>query len=321
MNEFHRTPIELGRRSFLTWALLSSLAIAKDSEDDDSAEEAKAIIQLGEKAKLKPFRTMNSARFRIYGDAPDSFLKLTLADCEAVAGDFISYYKGLGFPIKPSNQKLSVVGLSDDRAFAAFLGLPPNTALNGIYNHTTNRLVVYDFRQSGPQIPIRPGYANLRTLAHETTHQLSFNFGLFERVGDVPAALVEGLAMLGEVRKFDQPSPPGRVNSLRLENLASLRRSKLPWIPLKKLIAEDTIIKGVFGGGPMLLAYAQAWLLVYALMSDPKKRKGFQNYLEVIRPRRSPDLRVEDATSHWGDLDTLDLELQAMSIDLLKKNY
>ena len=137
----------------------------------------------------------------------------------------------------------------------------------------------------------------------------------------MPLAITEGLAMLGEVRKFDTSSLPGSVNALRVENLATLRRSKVPWITLKKLITEDELMRGVRGGGFLMLGYAQAWLLVYALMTDPKRRAGFKGFLDAIRPRRSPDLRLEDATEHWGDLDTFDEELQALATKLLKSNY
>ena len=312
------------RRMILTsiaTAVVSPFALGQSPETNRDDAEEKEVLEIARKAKLRPFQTRETPRFRVFGDAPESFLALTLRDCESIATDFCRYYEGHAFPIKPSVDRLSVVALKDDKAFAAFLGIPPNTNLDGLYSKTTNRLVVYDFRPSGPQAPLRPGYANLRTLAHETTHQLCFNTGLLQREGDVPLALVEGMAMLGEVRKFNAASLPGGVNALRLENIATLRRRNVPWIPLKTLIRDDELLRGSQGGLVLLLGYAQAWLLVYALMTNPRRREGFKSYLQAIGPRRKSESRLEDAKAHWGDLDEFDNELNALAVTLLKSNF
>ncbi len=312
------------RRAFLNSLIVAGVSphvFAQNPGACDQDDETKSVYEIAAKAKLKPFHTLESPRFRIFGDAQDGFLRLTLKDCEAIATDFYRFYEGHSFPITPPKSRLSVVVLSDDRAFSTFLGIPRNPGLNGLYNKSTNRLVVYDFRPSGPQAPLRPGYANLRTLGHETTHQLCFNSGLLNREGDVPLALVEGMAMLGEVRKFDAPSPPGGVNSLRLENLAMLRRRNVAWIPLKSLLTDDELLRGVKGTLVLLLGYAQGWLLAYALMADPKRREGFKAYLQAIYGRRTPASRLEDAQSRWGDLDEFDAELKTLATKLLKTNY
>ena len=47
----------------------------------------------------------------------------------------------------------------------------------------------------------RASHRNMETLAHEGTHQLSFNTGLLSREGDMPLCIVEGLGTYGEARK------------------------------------------------------------------------------------------------------------------------
>ena len=60
----------------------------------------------------------------------------------------------------------------------------------------------------------------------------------------------------------------------------------------------------------MLAGYAQSWLLVHYLMSEPSTRVSFRLYLKAIRGRVNPLYRLEDAQAHLGDLDRLNREMQ-----------
>src|SRR5947209_6835590 len=85
----------IGRRAWLlgagaTW--LASRARADGPPDLDPEADAKAIEERARKAGLAPFRSVESERYRVIGDAPDKYLKLTLGDCDAVSADFFAYY-------------------------------------------------------------------------------------------------------------------------------------------------------------------------------------------------------------------------------------
>ena len=158
---------------------------------------------------------------------------------------------------------------------------------------------------------------NMRNLAHEATHQLSFNTGLLNRKGDVPASIVEGLACYGETRRLRGHSEPGLLNSERLDDLAHIqRRSK--WISTADLLKDDSPAAGA-NFDQMQLFYAQSWILIYTLMKSPQRLAEFQAYLKTIFPRVDKKNRVADATKCFGDLDRLDQELRQEAIRLQKE--
>ena len=194
-----------------------------------------------------------TANYLGIGDAVDVFRSRTLGDCEAVRSDYMDYYRARGFDVAEPGRRLTVVTLTDDRSFAAFLGKREyalvresrqGPTVHGVYQPRTNRLVVFDHRSLGREIVPLGGSENLRALAHEATHQLTFNTGLLDRRGDVPLCISEGLAMYGEPRKTSGRTPPGELNEVRLHDLASTRRRKLTWIPVADLLANDRLLRG-----------------------------------------------------------------------------
>ena len=231
---------KFGRRAWIAGMLAACAgrSISRGADEpankpDVKDEEERAIKDVRDAASaagLSPFKISRSPNFLAIGDASESFRALTLRDCEMIATDYHDYYEGLGFKIHRPEQRLIAVTLADDRSFIAivFPGSRPSPKkpgpappVHGLYNRETNRLIVYDHRALGPQFGPRPGYQNLRTVAHEVTHQLTCNTGLLKRRGDVPLCIVEGLAMYGEVRKTTGRTPPGENNNLRLGDLAS----------------------------------------------------------------------------------------------------
>jgi hypothetical protein len=296
-------------------------------EDEDEDRERRAVEDLGKEAGLRPFRMSLSGMYLAIGDARDDFRSLTLRDCEAVAADYLDHYRAKGFEVTRPARRLTVVTLSDDTSFAAYLknkkylmtpSKHPVPAVHGIFDAGTNRLVVYDHRSLGPQLAPRAGYENLRSLAHEATHQLTYNTGLLERRGDLPACIAEGLAMYGEVRKFTGRTAPGQLNVMRLQDLASTQRRRVPWIGVADLLTDDRLVRDGSSGHENLLAYAESWLLVHYLMNQPAGLPGFRRYLEVIRGREDTDRRLEDATTHLGDLDRLNRDLRQYAVRLQK---
>jgi len=299
---------------------------AQEREQDDDAEQ-QAIEALGVRARLRPFRSTRSTSYLAIGDAPAAFQAVTLRDCELVAADYFDHYRAKGFDVSRPVRRLTVVTLADDRSFAAFLGDPSlvlkpsrlvTIATHGFYQPATNRLILFDHRALGPDLGARAGYENLRVLAHEATHQLTFNTGLLRRGGDVPTSIMEGLARYGEVRKPAGRTPPGQINRMCLQDLAQTRR--VPWISVATLFEDDGFVKGTAGAQAQLLAYAEAWLLVHYLMNDPARTIGFRHYLAAIRDRTEAekDSRLADARQHLGDLDRLNRDLRQYAVRLQK---
>jgi hypothetical protein len=333
-------PTKITRRTLLATALGCGAGIvvrARGAEypgggqepprEQDDATDKQAVEALGAKAKLRPFRSSRSTSYLAIGDAPADFQTLTLRDCELVAADYLDHYRAKGFGVTRPARRLTVVTLADDRSFAAFLDDPSlvmkpsrlvTMAIHGVYQPETNRLIVFDHRALGPDLGARAGYENLRVLAHEATHQLTFNTGLLRRGGDVPTSILEGLARYGEVRKPAGRTPPGQINHMCLQDLAQTRR--VPWISVAALLEDDGFLKGAAGAPARILGYAEAWLLVHYLMNDPSRTIGFRHYLEAIRERTSTDKdhRLADARQHLGDLDRLNDDLRQYAVRLQK---
>jgi len=325
----------VGRREWMAGMLAAFVLSSSSRADDlpakkadpvtDEDREIEAVLAAGSQAHLPAFKMSKSANYLAIGDASTTFRELTLKDCEAVSADYLDYYKSLGFDVQRPKHRLIIVTLSDERAFYSFVfpnekplpkrpGPPPQ--VHGLYNRDNNRLIVYDHHALGPQFGPRPGYQNLRTIAHEATHQLTFNTGLLQRKGDVPVCIIEGLAMYGEVRKFNGRTPPGEKNAQRLTDLATQQRAKIPWVPVPDLLSDDAHVRPP--ARESLLSYAESWLLVDLLMKDPKRLPALRAYLSAIRTRKDSVNRLHDAREHLGDLDALDQALRAYALKRLK---
>jgi Protein of unknown function (DUF1570) len=326
-NDVGREPL-VDRRTWLVgalaaWAGASCRAGEPDQSQADEDRERKAVEELGVKAGLTAFRTTRTGHYLGIGDASDRFRSLTLRDCEFVAADYLDYYRSRGFKVAMPATRLTVVILADSQAHAAFhgeshsqgspTGAKPGLPAPGYYDRATNRLAVFDLRS------VRSSRAasleNLRLIAHEATHQLTFNTGLLNRHGDVPRCIGEGLAVYGEKRDSIGRSAPGQLDHRVLDTLSAGPRNGF-WFPVAQLLVDDR----PFFGPRKKAAYAEAWLLIDCLMTDRSRLEGFRGYLEAIRPRIGPGHRREDAERHLGDLDQLDRDLRNYSVRLLTRN-
>jgi hypothetical protein len=282
-------------------------------EAEREFERAKARVQA---ATSRPLITLRAEQYQALGDAAESFIKITLNDCENIARDYLTYYQGQGFDVKRPGRRLTVVIFLDERPYLEFARrfVPGITVYAwGFYSRLENWLVLFDFRNV-PLNERKAGFKNVKTLAHEGTHQLTFNTGLLNRRGDAPRAVIEGLASYGETRPLHGRGQPGRINGSRLDDLAHIRR-RVKWISATELLTDDA---GTFGTtlDQTLLAYAQGWLLVYYLMNSRTRLPQFQAYLKTISTRTDNTHRYGDAEKHFGDLDRLDGELQREAIRL-----
>jgi hypothetical protein len=283
--------------------------------------ELNAVRDRLDQARIGPLDTVRSAHYVAIGDAPEAFMTLILGDCEQLAADFQKHFGVLGFHLHQPDRPLLVIMFRDDRSFGRFFHLPSlleaaakGRAVQpaGIYERTTNLLHVFDWRN----VPMEPraSHRNMETLAHEGTHQLSFNTGLLNRTGDTPLCIVEGLGAYGEPRKTAGPSDFGRFNLRRMDDLARIQR-RVPWIPVRQLLGDDSVLRAG-NAARIMLGYAQSWLLVHYLIKDPEALPRFREYLQAIAPRVRSDRRIEDAQAHLGDLERLDQELRRYAIRL-----
>ncbi len=288
---------------------------ARSAETDPHAEET-AELQRAEartrRTTSRPLRTLKSAHYQAIGDASESFMKLTLSDCERLAADFLRHFQTRGFDVKWPDRRLTVIVFRDERPFLRLAeNTPPGTM--GFFSLSSNWLALFDFRNM-PMFPFAPGQTNMETLSHEATHQLSFNTGLLSRRADVPLSVTEGLAMYCERRKLFGATEPGQPNLRRLEELAHTRRRQ-GWIPVSELLTDD---RGCFRrtADRLILSYSESWVMVYHLMNDPTRLPQFRTYLETLRTRNDANRRLDDARSQFGDLARLDEELRQEAIRL-----
>jgi hypothetical protein len=314
------------RRTWMVGALTAWVGASCRAGQPDQAQaaedrERQAVEELGAKAELKAFRTTRSLHYLGIGDASDRFRSITLRDCEYVAADFLDYYRSRGFEVAMPASRLTVIILDDPKSHTAFRrdgqlhggqpGASQGPATPGYYNPSSNRLVVFDLRSVGSGRTA--GLENLRLIAHESTHQLTFNTGMLNRQGDTPRCVVEGLAMYGEKHDSLGHSAPGQLDFRQIGILTEGNRRSL-WFPIAQLLVEEQPFFGPRRG----LAYAQAWVLIDLLMTDRVRREAFRGYLEAIRPRTDARQRRVDAEKHLGNLDQLDRDVRRHALSLIR---
>ncbi len=294
----------LSRRSWLFGSIAGALGLAARAEEPKpvAGDEVARLQDLARKAKLPPFRTIETEHYLGIGDAPDRQILAALDVCEALAKSYQKHFHDRGFAVALPRRKITVVVLAGPKSYAAFLGEDPGQEVGGHYDLDANRLVTFDFQTSAR--------ANTFTLVHEATHQLTFNTGLLDREGDVPVCISEGLAMYAETWLKASPKL-GQVNRRRLNEL----REGRDWfpIPLAELLTRD----GLFDDpATQHVAYAESWVLVYYLLKNRDWALKLRDYLVAIRPRRDPANRLADAEAHFGTLSKLETKLRKAAPNL-----
>ena len=327
-------PEEIDRRNWLRQAVLAGAAFGgvdqafgqriaaadrKHSPEQEAEQELERAQSRVRAVTRRPLLNMNSEQYQAVGDATEAFMKLTLNDCENLAREYLAHYQEQGFDVKRPERRLTLVVFHDERPYLEFArkfasGVSAYTW--GFYSKTENWLVLFDFRNV-PQVEKGAGLNNVTTLAHEGTHQLTFNTGLLNRRGDAPRAVIEGIATYSETRSLRGPAVPGQINGTRLDDLAHLQRRE-KWISATDLLTDDAAALGTTLDHS-LLAYAEGWLLVYYLMKTPVRLPQFQAYLKTISERTDKNHRYDDAEKHFGDIERLDQDLRREAIRLLRE--
>ncbi|MGO9467094.1 MAG: DUF1570 domain-containing protein [Isosphaeraceae bacterium] len=311
-------PLALLLGAILATARPSPACIGQGSGASEPAgQDLKRALTAVHKVTDRPIPTLHSEHFQAVGDASESFMKITLGDCERIAQGYFDHFRAKGFDVRVPDRRLTLIVFVDERPFRTFNKGVPAWAW-GLYKPTDNWLVLFDFRNATSQMLRQQGYqANMLNLAHEATHLLAYNTGLLNRKGNVPRAISEGIATYNEARKLDNASAPGQINSMRLDDLAHIQR-RVRWIGVADLITDD---KAAFGptADRLLLAYAESWLLVYHLMTTPSRLPQFRDYLKSISKRTDGVHRLQDAEASFGSLDRLDRDVRQEGIRLQQR--
>lgn len=269
------------------------------AEDRDDAAEVEARARA---VGLGRFGRAESTHYLGIGNAPKAFLDRVVAACESMAEEFLRHYRAKEFAVTLPEGLMTVVILADADSYAKFVGAQGGLAVGGQYEPATNRLVIFDYRSLQGELAANAERINSFTLSHEANHQLTFNTGLLDRAGDVPACISEGLATYGETWRPNEKDSIGRVNHPRLTGLKGAS-----WIRMADLFAKDDLLEDAMTRNA---AYAQSWVLVHAHMKDKDRLPKFRAYLAAIKGRRDASHRLDDARQHLGDLDKLDKVLR-----------
>lgn len=316
-------------------------------EDFESQEFVRHMQILRRDHQLAPLSRFDSKRFTALSNAGEAYTVQRLRNCELIYDLFFNHFKAKGFSLRPPPGRLMLAVFDSPKGFEAYLGQKMPADITGIYHPGTNRLVIYDLasnthllarrdkalegkrfssdRQRQLFLDALDRWAkdtsrdlNTTTIMHEAAHQLSFNCGLLNRNGHVPAWLAEGLACYCEPTDQGDWQGLGKPNLQRIDDLRNQLnqlkgRGKL--IPLETLLRSDD---WRLNDNAALLGYAQGWALFHLLMTD--YRSELRTYLQLLESRRTPDHRLADFGEVFGDLRAFDLRYQGYIRELVEKN-
>jgi hypothetical protein len=306
------------------------------SDEFEGREFSQLMVRLTQEQRLPSVLRYDSPHFMALSNAEESFTELRLHNCELMYALFCDHFRRKGFAVQEPHAKMMVAIFDSQAGFQAYLGRKMSPLITGIYHSGTNRLVVYDYgqneafvaqkrhgEQEGRKIASqldRMRYlettqrrarefrteANIGTIMHEVSHQLSFNCGLLNREGDKPLWLAEGLACYCEATDNGTWQGIGEANPERIGTLAAIMHNKVQFFPLRELLRSDDWLHHARDAQGPIMGYAQSWALFRMLMEE--RPQALRNYLALIYDRRTPDHRLVDFEQVFGaDLDRLEL--------------
>lgn len=229
-----------------------------------------------------------------------------------VEKSFKGYFQRRGWPLLQNEFPLVLVVLPDRTAFrdcCLSTGLSPDANLRGFYHPQTNRVTLYD--QAADSVsPSKPGKsrnpkfqmdeASRKVAVHETIHQLAFNSGLHQRIGENPRWVVEGLATLleaGALESTNRTDTAERVNPERLRQFQEYR-ARRPAGSLITLISED---EKLYHSAPLDF-YSESWAVTFYLSET--RRPDYIRYLKKIAAR-DPMATRYDAAERIADFQSV----------------
>ncbi len=238
--------------------------------------------------------------------APKGSSKQYVELFESVYRTFHMHFSVRGFDIDEPEFPMIAIVFPNQAAFAKYSqqeGVPVQKGLAGYYLPTSNRVALFEdgpFRQTTQRDAVEGEHwlgsnprtgdllgmprefgtieSDLRdTIIHECTHQVAFNVGMHDRIGDNPQWVVEGLATV-----FEAPGIRNRASGPQVMN--RINPERFGWFKefVKKRRTKDSL--ETFVGGDELFrsntldAYAQAWALSFFLI-ETRSRK----YAEFLK--------------------------------------
>ncbi len=236
---------------------------------------------------------------------------------EKLYQSFNSYMRVRGIRVeRPRVPLIAVVfrNKGDYHRYSKESGTPlhPNTL--GHYDSDSNRIFLFDASGKADA----SWSVNAETIIHEATHQTAYNVGVHRRFAEQPRWLVEGLAMMFEVRGvWDARSSDARADRINVLRLRDFRAAKdrMGGKGLAGLVASDNL----FRSDP-LGAYANAWALSFYLTET--RPREYDRYLQKVAARepftRYPGRkRVADFVSVFGnDFELLAAQMERFFTDL-----
>jgi len=292
---------------------------AEAFQDEDFV---RTMVDLQKKHGLASVSRYSGKRFTALSNASEKFSTQSVRFCEIIYDLFYHHFERKGFALRPPSQMLMLAVFDGPDGFDAYMNRKMPAGITGIYHQGSNRLVIYDLRKNrallkGRDAALKKGPRkdsdkftdlvhrqfddlakdfNVSTTMHEAAHQLSFNSGLLNRGGDVAVWLAEGLACYCESTEEGDWQAIGSVNRSRLAALRMPAAGKRAWLPLEKLIASDRWLES-----PQILqGYSQSWALFHLLMHEETPR--LRSYLKTTYSRQSPERRLEDFQTAFGDV-------------------
>lgn len=319
------------------------------TRDEDNARQFAADMRkLQQEHGLPRLLRYESKHFVALSNADPGYSEYRLHNCETIRGLFFEHFRKRGFAVTPPAEKLMVAIFTSPEGLEAYLGHKVSEAITGFYHTPTNRLLVYDYARNryflegkrsyeaaaraaasdlerehrsvtvGRHLRDRRDDTNISTIMHEVAHQLSFNCGMLNRDGDVPAWLAEGLAVYCESTVKGAWQGIGEPNPQRAAALARQLSAKGEFFSLRALAADDDWLRKAKQLNQVVLGYAQSWALFRLLMEE--RPAQLRAYLRTIHARRTPEHRLADFAAAFGaDLAKLDRRYQAYLRELARK--
>ncbi len=115
------------------------------SRDEFAAQEfTRELRRLAQEHDLGPVVRVDAPHFIAVGTADDSFVERRLDLCESLYDTFFEHFRVRGLPARPPLGKLFLAVFDTQKGMEAALGQRLPDTVTGLYQRTTNRLVVYD---------------------------------------------------------------------------------------------------------------------------------------------------------------------------------
>lgn len=248
-------------------------------------------------------------RFLAVGTARPDFTKRILRMAEDTSAGYMRFFSGLRLTAKNGKQALIVVVLANAGQYSRFNGQNKARNEGGHYDIDENWTVTFDHRGRSKSARADLERANVVTMIHEISHQLSFNTGLLSRDADIPMLVSEGLATMAEPSGTSTVPAFSELNRARVAVMEQLIRAKRgKWIPLKNLIENDDAFDAP-DDATVQMAYSQAWLFWDSVVRQARFREKLGPYLERVNAQRNPAKRLEDFVAAFGSVRAVEEEM------------